>query len=177
MEIPDLAEGGFEKLTVPGQLEVVERAAGGGPVVLIGSSLGGYLAALYAARHAEVERVVLMAPAFGFPKRWPVSLGEAAMRGWRESGWLEVFHYGENRKARIGYGLYEDGLRYEDYPEVRQPCLVLHGVRDTVVPVEYSRAFAAGRENVALREYDAGHELTEVLEPMWEEVRGFLGLV
>ena len=66
IDIPDLAAGDFEHLTISGQLRVIERAAAGDPVALMGSSLGGYLAALYAARHPEVSRVVLLAPAFGF---------------------------------------------------------------------------------------------------------------
>jgi hypothetical protein len=69
IDIPDLAAGDFEHLTIGGQLRVIERAAAGDPVALMGSSLGGYLAALYAARHPEVTRVVLLAPAFGFARR------------------------------------------------------------------------------------------------------------
>src|SRR4051812_44077838 len=95
MSIPDLAQGKFESLTITGQLEVVAQATEGRSVTLIGSSLGGYLAALYAARHPEVERLVLMAPAFGFAKRWPEILGPDIMREWRDTGSRLVFHYGE----------------------------------------------------------------------------------
>ena len=71
MEIPILDEGRFEELTISGQLAVIERAVGDQPAILIGSSLGGYLAALYANRHpAQVEKLVLLAPAFQFPRRW-----------------------------------------------------------------------------------------------------------
>src|SRR5271165_1479711 len=69
LEVPDLAEGDFENLTVTRQLQVVERVCGKEAVCLMGSSLGGYLAALYAARHSEVEKLVLMAPAFSFVTR------------------------------------------------------------------------------------------------------------
>ena len=51
--IPELDEGRFENLTLTGQLAVVQRTADGKRVSLIGSSLGGYLAALYAARLAD----------------------------------------------------------------------------------------------------------------------------
>ena len=70
LNVPDLAAGDFENLTITAQLGVVEREAGGGPVRLIGSSMGGYLAALYASRHPETERMVLLAPAFDFVRRW-----------------------------------------------------------------------------------------------------------
>lgn len=52
---PNLAEGDFEHLTITRQLAVVERAAANRPVALIGSSMGGYLAGLYAARHGRYE--------------------------------------------------------------------------------------------------------------------------
>src|SRR4051794_14055045 len=78
MRIPDLTEGDFERLTIGGQLRVIESLAQGEPVSLMGSSMGGYLAALYAARHPEVGRIVLLAPAFGFARRWPLRLGDAA---------------------------------------------------------------------------------------------------
>ena len=100
LEVPDLAEGDFARLTISGQLQVIERASGGEPVTLMGSSMGGYLAALYAARHAEVDRLVLMAPAFCFLKRWTETLGPAAMEKWRNGGSLDVFHYGEGRRFR-----------------------------------------------------------------------------
>jgi predicted esterase YcpF (UPF0227 family) len=71
LEIPELAEGNFQNLTLSAQLKVVERVCGDSTVSLIGSSMGGYLAALYAARHAEVIKLVLLAPAFSFASRWP----------------------------------------------------------------------------------------------------------
>jgi predicted esterase YcpF (UPF0227 family) len=40
LEVPDLAAGDFEHLTVTSQLDVIERVAAGDPVSLIGSSLG-----------------------------------------------------------------------------------------------------------------------------------------
>ncbi len=81
LEIPDLAQGDFARLTISGQLGVIERVSRGEPVSLIGSSMGGYLAALYAARHPEVEKLVLLAPAFSFLTRWPETLGEPGAGG------------------------------------------------------------------------------------------------
>lgn len=174
VEVPDLARGDFENLTLTGQLQVIAEAAAGQPCILMGSSMGGYLAALYAARHPEVRRVVLMAPAFGFARRWAASLGPETLDRWQRSGFLEVFHYGEKRMMRLAWSIIEDGQRYEDYPNVTQPALVLHGRRDDVVPVAYSEEFAAGRPNAQLVTFDSGHELLDVLEPMGERVRAFL---
>ena len=131
VDIPDLANGDFESLTLTAQLQVIERAAGGEPVCLIGSSMGGYLAALYAERHPEVPRVVLLAPAFCFARRWAERLGEEAVAKWRDTGALEVWHYGENRSRKLAYGLLEDARQYPDYPDFRQPALLFHGAPTT----------------------------------------------
>lgn len=174
LEIPDLAEGDFEHLTICRQLGVVKRLAAGRPVALIGSSMGGYLAALYAARHPEVSRLVLMAPAFGFLRRFPELVGKEALATWKRTGSLDVYHYSEQRNLKLRYDLIEDGARYEDYPEVTQPTLILHGSRDLTVPVSYSQEFAAHRPNVTLEILDSDHELLNVLQHIWETTHSFL---
>ena len=175
METPDLAAGDFENLTISGQLAVVQAACRGRKVVLMGSSMGGYLAALYAVRHpAEVERVVLLAPAFRLARRWAEVFGPERFGEWERTGVMPVFHYGEGQVRNLGFRLIEDGRGYEDYPEFTQPGLILHGTGDAVVPVELSRTFAAQRPNITVKTYAAGHELTEVLEPMWKETWEFL---
>lgn len=173
--IPDLAAGDFENLTLSGQLEVIARTATGAPVTLMGSSMGGYLAALYAARHAAIERVVLLAPAFCFRKRWVERMGSEGVETWRREGTTEVFHYGEGRDCKLRYGLLEDAAQYEDYPDVRQPCLIFHGITDDVVPVRYSEEFAAAHPNVELHVVDSGHDLLNVLDTMGNRVVRFLG--
>jgi pimeloyl-ACP methyl ester carboxylesterase len=174
VRVPELDCGDFAHLTLTSQLRLIEREAGEGPVSLIGSSLGGYLAALYAARQPKVERLVLMAPAFGFARRWQVWLGEAAVDEWRRTGWLSVPHYSTGREMELGWQFLQDALRYEEEPAVEQPVLIFHGRGDEVVPVEASRGFAAGRRNVRLLEVDSGHDLLNVLDLMWSETRRFL---
>ena len=172
--VPDLAAGDFEHLTLTGQLAVIHSVAEGAPCILIGSSMGGYLAALYAARHAEVERVVLMAPAFGFIRRWPGSFGSERMEEWRRTGYIEVFHYGKRQNRRLGYQLFEDGSCYEDYPDMKQPALLFHGDRDDAVPLRYSQEFCAQHQNATLQVLESDHELLDMLPHMWEQSRHFL---
>jgi pimeloyl-ACP methyl ester carboxylesterase len=173
VEIPDLAEGDFEHLTLSAQLRLIERAAGPAPISLVGSSMGGYLAALYAARHPEVDRLVLLAPAFRFAKRWAERIGPAAVAAWRERP-MEVFHYGEGRKRLLSHQLLEDGETYEDFPDFHQPALIFHGAHDAVVPAEYSQTFAANHPNAHLQIFDSGHELLNVLDLMAPQVCAFL---
>ena len=185
VSVPALDGGDFRNLTITSQLAVVEREvqrvaereARGGRVVLMGSSLGGYLTALYAARHPEqVERAIMMAPAFCFARRWPDEL--PAHAEWKRTGVTEIFHYGEGRPRELSYNLIADGLEYEDYPEVPSPVLILHGALDPAVPVGLSEEFAKRRPaNTRLVVYpQSGHELTDVVDGMWSEVNAFLGL-
>jgi len=174
VDVLDLAQGDFEHLTITGQLAVVERAACGRPVSLIGSSMGGYLAALYAAGHPETARVVLLAPAFGFVRRWAERLGAEALEAWRRTGVIQVFHYADQCQRALSYGLLEDGARYPDYPEFGQPALIFHGAHDDVVPARYSQEFAAAHQKVHLEVLDSGHELLNVLDYMAPKVAAFL---
>ena len=174
IEIPDLAAGDFERLTISGQLAVLDGVVGKRRVGLVGSSMGGYLAALYAARNPNVERLVLLAPAFGFSRRWPEKLGVAEMARWRATDAFEVFHYGERRNRVLRYGLIEDAARYEDFPDFHQPALIFHGRRDDIVPVEYSERFASGRSNIKLEVLESGHDLLDVLDGIVERGVEFL---
>lgn len=176
-EAPRLDQGNFERLTITGQLGVVERAVAGRPVVLMGSSLGGYLAALYAARHpGEVERMVLLAPAFQFPTRWRARFRPEDIELWQQRGSVPFFHYGSQREQPLGYAFLEDADRYQDAPDFGQPTLILQGSEDPVVPPGISREFAAGRPNVRLQLLPSGHELTDALDDLWDETSRFLGL-
>lgn len=174
LEIPDLAANDFKHLTVSGQLRVVERLSAGQPVTLIGSSMGAYVAALYAARHAEVEKLVLLAPAFSFLNRWPETLGAGVMEEWSRTGVLKVFHYGEGRTMDLGYQLIEDAAQYEPYPAVTQPTLIFHGKNDTTVPASLSIAFVERHPQVKLRLLESDHELINVLDDIWIETERFL---
>jgi pimeloyl-ACP methyl ester carboxylesterase len=168
VEIPALDGGDFEHLTLTGQLAIIEKTAAGDAISVMGSSMGGYLAAIYAARHSEVRKVVLLAPAFGFARRWEIA------HQWRTEGSMEFFHYAEGRNRRVGYQLMEDAFRYEDYPDFHQPALIFHGEHDDVVPVSLSHEFAASHPNAELEVMDSDHQLLEVLEHMAGKVSRFL---
>lgn len=173
-EALDLAPD-FERLTISGQLTVIEDAVKGEPAVLIGSSLGGYLAALYAARHPEVDRLLLLAPAFDFYQLWKKVLGPAKLQEWRENRTICVYHYGKGRKIPLAFRFMEDAAQYQSFPDFNQPCLILHGAKDAVVPFEKSAWFAAAHADTAkLISLDSGHELTDVLNEIWNSSSTFL---
>lgn len=175
LEIPDLAPD-FTHMTIASMLAIVEAILDGGPTVLLGSSLGGYLAALAAARRPDrVPALVLMAPAFGFAARWEESTGPRVMAAWRRRGALPVYHYALRREVPLSIALIDEASQFEAEPDPACPALVLHGRRDDAVPLAIGEAFVARRpDRRRLVVYDDGHELTSVLEPMWTEVIGFL---
>ena len=176
VDIPQLDGGDFEHLTLTGQLRVIHETVGGRPSVLFGSSMGGYLAALYASQHPEIEKLVLLAPAFQFPSRWRQRYTEAQLANWKAAGSTPVFHYGEGRPMQLGYELMEDSERHPDEPDARQPALIFHGTKDDVVPAEVSLRFAAGHPNAQVQLMESGHELTDVLDAMWARTQEFLEL-
>ena len=87
---------------------MIEAIAAGEPVSLMGSSMGGYLASIYAGRIPKWAELVLLAPAFAISRRWPQWLGEERMAEWRAKGSLEFFHYAQNRPLPLSYRLLED---------------------------------------------------------------------
>lgn len=172
---PDLADGDFQGLTLSAELKVVDRAVRElEPALVIGSSMGGYLATIYAATQPErVPALVLFAPAFALARRVAEQLGEEEMKAWKEQGSRQVYHYGEQRMCPIGYQLYEDALWYDEFPEVRQPALIIHGRRDDDVNPSLSVEYAWGKPNVDLQLVDSDHQLLDVLPEVWEKVVAF----
>jgi hypothetical protein len=139
----------------------------------IAMGLGGYLAALYASRHPEVEKLVLLAPALNFPERFPLRFTKAEMEQWKRDGHKNFFHYGEKREVELNYGIVEDAAKYPSFPEFAQSALILHGTGDNVVLPSISQRFAETHPNVRLVLLESGHELTDVLEVLWNELGSF----
>ena len=171
---PDLAPD-FERMTISSQLDVVDQAVRElEPMMMIGSSMGGYLAALYAAKHPEtIRRLVLLAPAFACARRMAEDLGAEEMARWKQTGTREVHHPTAMDFVPIGYGLYEDALRYDEFPDVPQRTHIYHGHMDDVVPPQFSVEFSWGHPNVELELVDADHQLLDALEFIWGRISVF----
>jgi pimeloyl-ACP methyl ester carboxylesterase len=177
-DVPELDEGNFEALTVTGMLKVTERVAGSEKVVLMGSSLGGFVAGLFAERHPElVDRLVLLAPALRFAQQWRQRFSAEELAAWKSKGWATFFHYAHKRDEHLAYSFVEDAEKYDRESNFPQPALLLHGTDDPVVPVAASRDFAERHNNVRMCEFSSGHELTDVLESIWAETAAFLKVV
>jgi pimeloyl-ACP methyl ester carboxylesterase len=178
---PDFNGPDFSTLTMTRMLDQIATAiaqTGDRPVTLMGSSLGGTLAILAAAKFgARVDRLVLMAPAVMFAKAGHHLLPPERIDEWRRRGALPFFHYAYNAERLLNYEFYEDSLHHDPFDvSFGQPTLIFQGFRDASVDYRTVEAFAKTRPNVTLSLLDDDHQLIASLPRMWTDTRAFLGL-
>jgi pimeloyl-ACP methyl ester carboxylesterase len=147
------------------------------PVTVIGSSLGGTLAILAAARMSRIDRLVLLAPAVMFAKAGHHLLPPKRIEMWRRDGSMPFFHYGYGEERSLAVEFYEDSLRYDPFETwFPQPTLIFQGRRDASVDCGTVERFASGRPNVTLSLLDDDHSLVTSLPQIWHDLEPFLGL-
>ena len=181
---PDFNEPEFRTMTMTRMLEQVdaELASAKRPAVLIGTSLGGTVAILAAARFgARVDRLVLLAPAVRFGDPHHHLLPPEQIAQWKRQGEYEFLHYGHGQgptvRLPLSYAFYEDSLKYDAFGTLfTQPTLIFQGSRDALVNATDVQQFAATRPNVNLTLLDDDHQLIASLPRIWSEMPPFLGL-
>ena len=179
LQVLDLNQRDFTNLTLTRQISQTIAAFPDRdtPVVLIGSSFGALTSAWAAQQRSQVAKLVLLAPAFGFPHSWYSRLQPEQIEQWRESNYLSVYHYGENKEIPLSYNFLQDA---ENYPlaDLKRslPTLIIHGSNDDVVPIEVSRDYAQQHQGVELVELDSDHGLNDVRDKIWQSTRDFLNL-
>jgi len=178
---PDFNEPDFASLTMTRMLDQLAhdlRGAEPEPVTLVGSSLGGTLAILAAARFASrIDRLVLLAPAVMFAKEGDHLLPPDRVAEWRRRGALSFVHYVHGGERSLNVSFYEDSLQYDAFHAAfTQPTLVFQGLRDTAVDPRTVELFARDRPNVTLALLDDDHRLAASLPRIWSDMQTFLGL-
>src|SRR5688572_23887241 len=186
MRTPDFNQPEFSTLTVTRMVDQVLaeiEALPPGPVVLIGSSMGAFVALQAtlkgrlkpAPTSTTIARLVLLAPALDFGRRRDIALGDRTHEEWKASGFTNVFHYGYGRVIPVHYGLYADACGYEcENVMLEMPIQIFQGRNDTVVDPATVEQWAARRSNVELHMVDDDHQLGSSLDYMWREVKSFL---
>ena len=146
-----LSEGRFETGTIGRWLEealAVIRTASEGPQILIGSSMGGWLALLCArafAESGEIERLaglVLIAPAVDFTQKLIYErLPPEARQQLDENGvWMRASAYADTPYP-ITRNLIEEGRQHLLFGETIRtycPVHILQGMRDEDVPCQHA---------------------------------------
>ena len=148
---------------------------------VVGSSMGGFAAAWFAAAAPEVVACTFIAPAFRFLERRRELLTDAQLDAWRRDGvarfaseWVDV---------EVGYGLMEEveSFRVADLAgRWTKPLLAYHGTADDVIPFGESMAFveACRSADAELRLVkDGDHRLNALKEEMAREACRFFGRV
>jgi pimeloyl-ACP methyl ester carboxylesterase len=175
---PDFNEPDFRTLTITRMLDQLDAAlsSSDGETTLIGSSLGGTLAVLAAARFADrIDRLVLLAPAVMFAKPGHHLLPVERIEEWRHRGALPFFHYAFNEERLLDFAFYEDSLRYDAFTAVfSQPTLIFQGLEDQSVDSRTVERFASSRPNTTLSLLEDDHQLLTSLPRIWRDVRAFL---
>ena len=179
LETPDLNQPDFTTLTVTRMVAQVLRLIDAGdraPAVLIGSSLGAFVAVQVAvARPALVRRLILLAPALDFGPS--ARLGGKGLEEWRRTGQLDVFHYGYGRMMPVHYQLYTDTCQYNCVDAaLTMPIQVFQGRRDDAVDPIAVEQWSKARPNVELHMLDDDHQLRASVEYIWKEMERFLSL-
>lgn len=168
LTIPDLQGEDFRQMTLSTQIKGVTDCMDRYPgqrFGLIGSSMGGYVAALTAQFRTDVAAMYLMAPGFNFLKRWRERLSSDPSDPRAVPSVIRVFHYRYNRTMELDAGIFQDAERWEKLSLNRElPTRVVHGLRDETVDIAESRKFAQDHPWCRLKELDAPHDLISHLD-------------
>ena len=117
-----------------------------GPVVLVGSSMGGWIASLAAmAQPKRVRALVLVAPAPDFTEKLMEIPAEGRLALKADGVWMRPSEYGE--PYPISQALLEDGARWSILPgpvAIEAPVRILQGGEDPDVPWTHALELAQG---------------------------------
>ena len=178
LHVPDLNLADFSKVTLSEQLIYLDRnyLNDDEPIVVIGSSLGGFLAVQLASQNPLVQKLVLFAPAFGFSQRIAETLGKENIAQWQQDGSREFYHYGLKRNLNLQFQFFVDAQKYAEDKLTRSlPMLIFHGIDDEVVPFALSKEFAKMRWQVILKLLNDDHALGKDLDSIWQDTKRFCG--
>lgn len=144
------SDGLFEQLTLSRYLEdlrLILQMLEKRPVILVGSSMGGWLATLAATRWPErLRALLLIAPAYNFIQTLFQTLSPEDQHRWQSSNlccWQDHYGLGE---LRMRFDLVADSWRYDllRFPvHLHCPVEILHGTDDEAVPLQQTYQFAA----------------------------------
>lgn len=179
VHLPDLNGTNFDDMTVTSQIEIVEDIIHKckGPIIIVGSSMGGFIAALLAERHNRIKKLVLLAPAFEFIPMQKKILGNELIKEWGEKGFREVDHHYYGKKRKLKFSFYEDAIKYENFQLNRDlPVLIFHGINDETVPFNVSVNYLKMHPLAKLILLNSDHSLASELKFLGGMTRDFLNL-
>jgi alpha-beta hydrolase superfamily lysophospholipase len=189
------SEGRQEELTLAAilndirvALAHVRETTGARRLSLLGASFAGGVCAYYAAkRPAELDRLVLLNPQLDYLQRTITSrpywtddrLNDDMARQLQEDGFIQF-----TPTLKHGRPLLNEVFWFDVLPllsDIQAPTLVVHGTKDTFVPIEASRAamglFTAEHQLVEIEGAQHGfavHDDPQYLNPQSQEWQAFV---
>ncbi len=162
------SDGGQEEATLSAHLNDIRvalthlrEATGARTISLLGASFGGGLCAYYAAkRPKELARLVLLNPQLDYKNRyidqkshWSKNyLSDEAAQQLREQGYIRHSPTVKHGRALLNEVFWIRPVAV--LREIMAPTLIVHGTKDTFVPVEASRA--------AVQQLKTEHKFVEI---------------
>jgi hypothetical protein len=180
LHVPDLRRPSFALLSHDAMLAAVDdldaatrlaHASVDDRWVLVGSSLGGHVTSLWAKQNPDrVRALLLLCPAFDVPERWRRMRGPDEMQRWQRDGALPHAD-DEGVLQPLHWGFFAEACRHDPRPEPLAPVVVVHGTRDTIVPLSSSERFVAAQAGQRrLVVVDDDHELGASLDVIAREL-------
>ena len=112
---------------------------------LMGSSFGGLVAILTAAKRNDLACLALKCPVVDFAEELRLTLGDTEMARWKSTDTIPNIMGGSDR-IRLRYAFYEDCLQhiaYQPAQTITAPTLIVQGDQDECVPLHQSQQLAA----------------------------------
>jgi len=142
------SEGDFINYTLSDWIadarRVITMLQGGPPLTIVGNSLGGWTAWLMAQEFHEIERLILIAPAFNMMGVRAKVIDPERRQAWQESGWMPWDDEPAHRDFPLAWKWVEESEAYwkTSFDRLRPVnTTILHGLQDTVIQPSGSREF------------------------------------
>ncbi len=150
------SEGSFTDYTLSDWIAdarlVLSMLRDGPPITIVGNSLGGWIAWLMAREFQEIERLILIAPAFNMMGVRAKSIDPKRRHAWQSAGWMPWDDEPAHRDFPLAWKWVEESEAYWKTSLHRlRPVstAILHGQQDSVILPQGSSQFVEQLQSVA----------------------------
>ena len=183
-----LSDGALEDQVVSfalADLQAVLNLTGDRKLIMLGSSMGGWMSLLAAMREPQrVIGMVLIAPAFNFVQKNFATLPAEVLATWQRDRHMYFPDAYGNEPYAVDFAIIEDALQYDvlSIPvDLDIPLHIIHGEADIVIPLSNTHEFIDNVQSDRLvleTVPDGDHRLTDHiplitshLDRVWQEAR------